>query len=80
MADKIYIADTPDEVKNAEGTHLITFNTGNGQAVQIMLEELAEAYDFKWTRTTLNKMVQEQKKECKSNKELMRFMIPANIK
>lgn len=46
MADKIYIADTPDEVKNAEGIHLITFNTGNGQAVQILLEELAEAYDF----------------------------------
>lgn len=63
MADKLYIAETPDEVKNAKGLHLITMNTPNGQAVQIMLEELADAYGTQWTTTMINIMTNEQKKE-----------------
>lgn len=65
MAGNVYASDTPDEVKNAKGIHLITFNTGNGQAVQILLEELAETYGFEWSTTILNIMVKEQKKDCK---------------
>ncbi|KAK6078898.1 glutathione s-transferase II [Seiridium cupressi] len=42
MADKLYVSETPDEVKNAKGLHLLTMSTPNGQAVQIFLEELAE--------------------------------------
>lgn len=61
--DKLYIDETPDEVKKAEGLHLITMSTPNGQAVQIMLEELAEAYGTKWTTTLINIMTNEQKKE-----------------
>lgn len=61
--DKLYISETPDEVKNAKGLHLITMNTPNGQAVQIMLEELADAYGTEWTTTLINIMTNEQKKE-----------------
>ena len=61
--DKLYISETPDEVKNAKGLHLITMNTPNGQAVQIMLEELADAYGTQWTTTLINIMTNEQKKE-----------------
>lgn len=61
--DKLYISETPDEIKNAKGLHLITMSTPNGQAVQIMLEELAEAYGTKWTTTLINIMTNEQKKE-----------------
>lgn len=61
--DKLYISETPDEVKNAKGLHLITMSTPNGQAVQIMLEELAEAYGTQWTTTLINIMSNEQKKE-----------------
>lgn len=64
MADKLYISETPNEVKNAKGLHLITQNTPNGQAVQIFLEELAEAYGTKFTTTLINIMTNEQKKEC----------------
>lgn len=67
MADKLYISETPDEVKNAKGLHLITMNTPNGQAVQIFLEELAEAYGTTWTTTLVNIMTNEQKKECKTS-------------
>ena len=61
--DKLYIDETPDEVKKADGLHLITMSTPNGQAVQIMLEELAEAYGTKFTTTLINIMTNEQKKE-----------------
>jgi len=37
MAPKLYTDETPDEVKNAKGLHLITMNTPNGQAVQVSL-------------------------------------------
>lgn len=36
----LYMDETPAEVKNAKGLHLLTMNTPNGQAVQILLEEL----------------------------------------
>ncbi|ETS75161.1 hypothetical protein PFICI_13645 [Pestalotiopsis fici W106-1] len=63
MASKLYINETPADVKNAEGLHLITQSTPNGQAVQIFLEELAETYGTKWTTTLINIMTNEQKKE-----------------
>jgi len=63
MAEHLYIAETPDEVKNAKGLHLITQNTPNGQKVQILLEELAETYGTEWTTTLINISTNEQKKE-----------------
>jgi len=63
MADKLYIAETPDDVKNAKGMHLITQNTPNGQKVQILLEELKDVYGTTWTTTLINIMTNEQKKE-----------------
>jgi glutathione S-transferase len=62
MSSKIYGDDTPSEIKDAKGIHLITMNTPNGQAVQILLEELAAAYGTKWTTTLINIMTNEQKK------------------
>lgn len=50
---KLFEKDTPDEVKNAKGLHLITMNTPNGQKVQIMLEELKEKYGTDWTTTLM---------------------------
>ena len=38
-------------------------NTPNGQAVQILLEELKDAYGTEWTTTLINIMTNEQKKE-----------------
>ena len=63
MADKLYISETPDDVKNAKGLHLITQNTPNGQATQIMLEELGAKYGTKWTTTVISISTNEQKKE-----------------
>ncbi|KAH8197596.1 hypothetical protein TruAng_008228 [Truncatella angustata] len=63
MADKLYISETPDEVKNAKGLHLLTMNTPNGQAVQIFLEELAQEYKTEWTTTLIDISTNEQKKE-----------------
>ncbi|KAI1465826.1 glutathione S-transferase [Daldinia caldariorum] len=63
MADKLYISETPEDVKNAKGLHLITQNTPNGQAVQILLEELAETYGTSWTTTLIDISTNEQKKE-----------------
>ncbi|KAI4869206.1 glutathione S-transferase [Hypoxylon rubiginosum] len=63
MADKLYISETPEDVKNAKGLHLITQNTPNGQAVQILLEELAETYGTEWTTTLIDISTNEQKKE-----------------
>lgn len=54
MSETPYTAETPDDIKNAKSLHLLTYNTGNGQAVQIFLEELAEAYGLKWTTTLIN--------------------------
>jgi len=63
MADKLYDSDTPSEVKNAKGIHLITMNTPNGQAVQILLEELKDVYGTEWTTTVIDIMTNEQKKD-----------------
>jgi len=54
MADKLYISSTPKEVSSAKGLHLITQSTPNGQAVQIMLEELAETYGTEFTYSVIN--------------------------
>jgi glutathione S-transferase len=63
MAPQLYIDETPDEVKNAKGLHLLTMNTPNGQPIQILLEELKEAYGTEWTTTVIDIMTNEQKKE-----------------
>jgi len=43
--------------------HLLTMNTPNGQAVQILLEELKDAYGTEWTTTLIDIMTNDQKKE-----------------
>ena len=63
MSDSIYIDDTPEDVKSAKGLHLITQSTPNGQAVQILLEELKLAYGTEWTTTLINIFTNDQKKE-----------------
>lgn len=60
----MYTAETPDDVKNAKGLHLLTHSTGNGQAIQTFLEELADAYGLKWTTTLINIYANVQKQEC----------------
>jgi len=60
---KYYLEDTPQEIKNAKGLHLVTMNTPNGKKVQIMLEELKEAYGTEYTHTLLNISTNEQKKD-----------------
>lgn len=59
----LYTDETPDEVKNAKGLHLLTMNTPNGQAVQILLEELKDVYGTEWTTTLIDIMTNEQKKD-----------------
>jgi len=59
-----YQADTPEDVKNSKGLHLLTTNTPNGQKVQIFLEELqakygGPSYDFNLIKIGTN----EQKKD-----------------
>jgi glutathione S-transferase len=49
--------------KNAKGIHLITMNTPNGQAVQILLEELKDTYGTEWTTTLVDIMTNDQKKD-----------------
>ena len=63
MADKLYISETPKAISSAKGLHLITQNTPNGQAVQIMLEELAESYGTEFTYTVINISTNVQKSE-----------------
>lgn len=53
-SNQLYTSETPDDVKNAKGLHLITQSTPNGQTVQIMLEELADLYKLEWTTTIIN--------------------------
>lgn len=64
--DNLYVSSTPDEVKNAKGLHLITMNTPNGQATQIMLEELKLKYGTDWTTQVINISTNVQKEECMS--------------
>lgn len=63
MSAHLYTDETPFDVKNAKAIHLITQNTPNGQAVQIFLEELKEAYGLEWTVTLLDISTNEQKKD-----------------
>jgi len=63
MSHSLYDNETPDEVKNAKGLHLLTMNTPNGQAVQVLLEELKDAYGTEWTTTLIDIMTNEQKKD-----------------
>ncbi|TVY38607.1 Disulfide-bond oxidoreductase [Lachnellula subtilissima] len=63
MASKFYHDDTPAEIKNAKGLHLITMSTPNGKKVQIFLEELKEKYGTEYTKTLINISTNEQKKD-----------------
>ncbi len=54
MSHSLYTDETPADVKNAKGLHLITQSTPNGQAVQIFLEELKDVYDTKWTTSIID--------------------------
>ncbi|KAM3414459.1 hypothetical protein BST61_g9624 [Cercospora zeina] len=63
MAHNLYTDETPADVKNAKGLHLITQNTPNGQAVQIFLEELKDAYGTEWTTSVIDISTNEQKKD-----------------
>lgn len=63
MANKLYINETPDEVKNAKGLHLITQSTPNGQKVQILLEELKDVYGTEFTTTVIDISTNVQKEE-----------------
>jgi len=63
MSSNLYIDQTPDEVKNAKGLHLLTMSTPNGQPIQILLEELKDAYGTEWTTTLIDIMTNEQKEE-----------------
>ncbi|CAK1367775.1 Disulfide-bond oxidoreductase [Cercospora beticola] len=63
MSHNLYTDETPAGVKNAKGLHLITQNTPNGQAVQIFLEELKDAYGTEWTTTIIDISTNEQKKD-----------------
>ena len=59
----LYTDETPAEVKNAKGIHLLTMSTPNGQAVQIYLEELKDVYGIEWTTTLVDIMTNDQKKD-----------------
>jgi hypothetical protein len=54
MSNNVYLEGTPESVKNAKGLHLVTQNTPNGQAVQIFLEELKDAYGTEFTTTVID--------------------------
>ncbi|KAJ2960369.1 hypothetical protein NQ176_g11058 [Zarea fungicola] len=63
MTSSFYLDDTPAEVKNAKGLHLLTASTPNGQKVQIYLEELKELYGIEYTKTIIDLSSNDQKKE-----------------
>lgn len=63
MSFQAYTDDTPAAVKNAKGLALVTQNTPNGQAVQIHLEELKEAYGLDFSTTVIDISTNEQKKD-----------------
>ena len=64
-SDNLYISSTPSEVSEAKGLHLLTQNTPNGQATQILLEELAAKYGTSWTTTVIDISTNVQKEECR---------------
>ncbi|KAK7052012.1 fungal-specific transcription factor domain protein [Favolaschia claudopus] len=63
MSSHLYVSSTPPEVSSAKGLHLITQNTPNGQATQIILEELAAVYGTSFTTSLIDISTNEQKKE-----------------
>ncbi|KAL9111682.1 MAG: hypothetical protein Q9227_003956 [Pyrenula ochraceoflavens] len=63
MSHKLYTDETPAEVKNAKGIHMITQSTPNGQAVQVLLEELKDVYGTSWTTTLINISTNVQKSD-----------------
>ncbi|XMA11746.1 hypothetical protein WAI453_004537 [Rhynchosporium graminicola] len=63
MASNFYHEDTPSEIKDAKGLHLITTSTPNGKKVQIMLEELREVYATEFTHTLISLPTNDQKKD-----------------
>lgn len=63
MTEKEYAVETPREVKEAKGLLLITQSTANGQATQILLEELANAYGAQWDTVLINISTREQKRK-----------------
>ncbi|KAH8806002.1 glutathione S-transferase [Xylogone sp. PMI_703] len=63
MSDQLFTSETPSEVRDAKGLLLITQNIPNGQATQIILEELADTYDVQWTTFLIGISTKEQKKE-----------------
>jgi glutathione S-transferase len=63
MSAQLYTNDTPADVKNAKGLHLITQNTPNGQATQIFLEELKDVYGTEWTTSVIDISTNVQKSD-----------------
>ncbi|KAL8715734.1 MAG: hypothetical protein Q9220_000401 [cf. Caloplaca sp. 1 TL-2023] len=65
MSHSLYEPGTPSTVKDAPvgGLHLITQSTPNGQKVQILLEELKDTYDTKWTTTLIDIRTNVQKQD-----------------
>ncbi|KAE9367025.1 glutathione S-transferase [Stipitochalara longipes BDJ] len=63
MASNFYHNDTPAEIKNAKGLHLITTSTPNGKKVQIMIEELKALYGTEYTHTLISIPTNDQKKD-----------------
>ena len=57
------LSNTDSCPKNAKGLHLLTMNTPNGQAVQVLLEELKDTYGTEWTTTLIDIFTNDQKKE-----------------
>ncbi|KAJ5995895.1 hypothetical protein N7481_002872 [Penicillium waksmanii] len=49
-----YAAETPEQVKKAQGLHLITSLTPNGRKVHILLEELKDAYGLEWKTSLID--------------------------
>lgn len=60
---QLYTNETPAEVKDAKGLHLLTMSTPNGQAVQILLEELKDVYKTEWTTTLVDIFTNAQKED-----------------
>lgn len=63
MSSSLYTDETPIDVKEAKGLHLITQSTPNGQKVQILLEELKDVYGTQWSFSLINIATNEQKKD-----------------
>lgn len=63
MTENVNAIEIPSEVKEAKGLLLITQSTANGQATQILLEELANAYGAQWDTVLINISTNEQKRE-----------------